>query len=518
MHAKKIINNYIDLIKSDEKTYHKDYLVLKEMVKNSTAYYKGKPVPFNYQPFFLDQIDLENFRDILSRVLKISNKVIKEYLENEEYRKLFAFPKFIEDMILVENKYETSVPMARFDIFYKGKNDFKFCEINTDGSSAMNEDRVLSEILLHSKGLKDFSKDYRLETFELFDSWVKESLDLYSKFDPHNLTPNVAIMDVLESASTNEFEEFKKAYERAGCNCEIVDVRKLEYRDGHLYNGDFKIDLIYRRLVTFELIENEKDCQEFIKAYMDNAMCTIGPIRSQIIHNKIFFKILFDKETRRFLDQDDIDFIDAHIPFTGEFGGSEEVFLEVKNNKDKYIIKPMDRNASTGVYAGLDFSEEEWEQKLKEDFNKDTIYQEFVKDMKIPFVEFDDQGNLSVEEYTNTTGLFSYNEKFAGLYPRLGKETIIDGLSDYITAPGVLAIRRKMDDLIPRINELSKISKKRSLTAEETIEREDLRHEYILRFRSGMESELMSVKVVDEEGNDITKDKLRKLYEAKKKR
>lgn len=518
MHASKIIDDYIQLIKSDEEKYYKDYQVLKEMVSNSTAYYKGKPVPFNYQPFFLDQIDLENFNYILDSILKISNKVINEYKETPEYRKLFNFPKFIEDMILVDNKYDVAVPMGRFDIFYKSKDDFKFCEINTDGSSAMNEDAVLSQILLQSHGLKDFSKDYKLKSFELFDTWVEECLNLYEKYDPNNKTPNVAIMDVLESASTNEFEEFKKAFERAGLDCEIVDVRNLEYKDGHLYHKDFKIDLIYRRLVTFELIENKEDCKDFIDAYMDGAMCTIGSIQSQIIHNKIFFKILFDEETRAFLDDEDIDFIDKHIPYTGIFGGSEDVFEKVKNDKDNYIIKPMDKNASTGVYTGLDFSQEEWEEKLKEDFDKDTIYQEFVKDMTIPFVDFDENGKVIVEDLTNTVGIFSYNEKVAGLYPRMGKDNIIAGLTDYITAPGILAIRRDMKDLIPRINELSKISKERNLTAEETMEREALRHEYILRFRSGMEEELMTVKVVDEEGNDITKEKLRKLYEAKKKR
>lgn len=518
MHASKIIDDYIELIKSDEEKYAKDYEVLKEMVANSTAYYKGQPVPFNYQPFFLDQIDLENFKYILDKIMTISKKVINEYLKNPEYRKLFRFPKFIEDMILVENKYGVEVPMGRFDIFYKGKEDFKFCEINTDGSSAMNEDMVLSKILLSSHGLKEFSKKYQLSSFELFDSWVRESLELYKKFDPTNPTPNVAIMDIMESATKTEFEEFKKAYEKAGLNCEIVDARDLEYRDGSLYHKDFKIDLIYRRLVTFELIENKEDCQDFIDAYMDNAMCTIGTIQSQVIHNKIFFKILYDKETREFLDEDDIDFIENHIPFTGIFGESEEVFEKVKNNKDGYIIKPMDKNASTGVYTGLDFSQEEWEEKLREDFDNETIYQEFVTDMKIPFVDFDENGKVFVEELTNTVGIFSYNEKVAGLYPRMGKDNIIDGLTDYITAPGILAIRRDMQDLLPRINELTKISKKRDLTLAETLERQELREEYLLRFRSGFEKELLNVKVVDEEGNDITEEKLKKIYSLRKKK
>lgn len=509
MHSRKIIDEYIDLIKNDEKKYAEDFLVTKEMVKNSTAYYKDLPVPFTYQPFFIDQKDKENFQYIVDTIYSIAKKVTIEYRKNPEYRKLFGFPKFIEDMILVDNGYGVEVPMARFDIFYKDKNNFKFCEINTDGSSAMNEDMVIGKILLQSEGLKDFSKNYFLKPFELFDSWVAECLDLYKRYNPDNKCPNVAIMDIMESASPQDFIEFKKAFERVGLNCEIVDVRKLIYRDGALYNGDYKIDLIYRRLVTFELINYEKECQDFIKAYMDQAVCTIGSIQSQVAHNKIFFKILFDEETKSLLTDEENAFIKAHIPYTGILAGDESLLTMLSKNKDDYIIKPMDRNASTGVYTGRDLSQEQWEESLRRDFGGEYIYQEFVDDMNIPFVFFDENGQIEIKELMNTTGLFSYNEKLAGLYVRLGQENIISGLTDYIAAPAILAIRRNMDDILPRINELAKIAKTRKLTAEESYEREELRKEYILRFRAGLDETLLQVKVVDQDGNDITPEKLK---------
>lgn len=518
MHSDKIINEYIEMIKKDPDTYYEDYQVAQEMVKNSTAYYKGKPVPFTYQPFFIDPIDKENFEKILTRILSISKKVIREYIENPEYRKLFGFPDFIEDMILLENPYGMEVPMGRFDVFYNDIDDFKFCEINTDGSSAMNEDMVIANILLQTKGLKKFSEKYNLTRFELFDSWVDKSLEIFRKFDPSNPTPNVAIMDIMESASKTEFKEFKKAYERQGLNCEIVDARDLEYRDGKLYDGDYKIDLIYRRLVTFELIEHKEEVQDFIDAYMDKAVCTIGTIQSQVIHNKIYFKILHDKETWKFLDREDIEFIKNHIPLTGDFGGDREIFEEVKNNKDKYIIKPMDKNASTGVYTGLDLSQEEWEERLERDFDNYTIYQEFIEGYTTPFVVFDEEGNVEVKDLRNNIGMFSYGEKLQGFYVRMGRDNIIDGMTDYFTAPTILAVRRDMEDLLPRINELTRISRERPLTEEEKAEREELRREYLLRFRAGMEETILTIKVVDEEGKDITEDKLNTLYKRKKRR
>jgi uncharacterized protein YnzC (UPF0291/DUF896 family) len=70
---------------------------------------------------------------------------------------------------------------------------------------------------------------------------------------------------------------------------------------------------------------------------------------------------------------------------------------------------------------------------------------------------------------------------------------------------------------IDRINELSLKSKSDELTASEKIEQKNLREEYIQSVRSSLKSNLLSVKVVDEEGNDVTPNKLKKAKENRKK-
>lgn len=73
-----------------------------------------------------------------------------------------------------------------------------------------------------------------------------------------------------------------------------------------------------------------------------------------------------------------------------------------------------------------------------------------------------------------------------------------------------------MKDLIKRINELANKSKTIGLTEEEKLEQQRLRQEYITIFRGNMKETLMNVKVVDEEGNDVTPEKLkRQQYEKK---
>lgn len=66
-----------------------------------------------------------------------------------------------------------------------------------------------------------------------------------------------------------------------------------------------------------------------------------------------------------------------------------------------------------------------------------------------------------------------------------------------------------MKDLIKRINELAHRAKTIGLTESEKEEQQRLRQEYLAIFRGNMKNTLMHVKVLDEEGNDVTPEKLK---------
>lgn len=441
MNEIEINKEYIELVLENYERYYDDYLLTVDKVNNSNAKYKGKPIPFLYHPMFITQDNIDDFNKIGDMVISIANKITDRYVKDAEFRKKFGFPKLIEDLIQIDNGYEINVPIGRFDIFYKDYDNFKFCELNTDGSSAMNEDNTIGKILLETESLKEFGQKYKLDYFELFDTWVDKSIEIFKKYDPNNLKPNVAIVDFKESGTTKEFQEFHKAYVKRGYNCIIADPRDLKYKDGKLYHEKYKIDLVYRRIVTFELIEKADEIPDFIEAYKNRAFCCIGSIKSQVIHNKIFFKILHDEDTLELLSEEEREFVKKHIPITGLFKGDKAVFDLVLNNKDKYIMKPLDLNASQGVFTGRDLTFDKWKKKLEESWDKDYLYQEFFDPFTREFVVFKD-GKPEVQEFKSILGLYMYKEKFAGVYTRIGKTNIISGIKDYYTLPNIIVKNR----------------------------------------------------------------------------
>lgn len=73
-----------------------------------------------------------------------------------------------------------------------------------------------------------------------------------------------------------------------------------------------------------------------------------------------------------------------------------------------------------------------------------------------------------------------------------------------------------MHELIEKINALAKKARTEGLTPAETEERDKLRQEYLRQFRAGFKEQLMGVKIVDAEGNDITPQKLKEEQEKRK--
>jgi len=68
--------------------------------------------------------------------------------------------------------------------------------------------------------------------------------------------------------------------------------------------------------------------------------------------------------------------------------------------------------------------------------------------------------------------------------------------------------KEKMEDIIKKVNEFSKLARERELTEEEKKEREKYRKMYIEKFKESVRGHLDSIKVVrvDDDGNPIDDD------------
>ena len=120
----------------------------RDYLEHSSVAYHGRCVRTLQIPKIFTPETAGQYEQIVTVTYHIFQKIIREYLDNPAYRKLFPFSPELEELILTPRLYDSLLPIARFDIFYNEENgSFRFCEINTDGTSAMNEDYVLNQAL-----------------------------------------------------------------------------------------------------------------------------------------------------------------------------------------------------------------------------------------------------------------------------------------------------------------------------------------------------------------------------------
>lgn len=433
--TRELYDLYEDIVTRNEAVFLQDHKDIMKKVAASPAKYKGNPVEFLYQPLLLSDEDFKRFQNLTDMLMVILNKVIQQYLEEPKFRSYFGFSSLLEKLILKDPGYKINIPMGRFDIFYHLDGTFQFCELNADGSSGMVEARELQKIIGESFAVTELKKKYSLKDFEVFNSWAETLLANYREFSKTEEKPQIAIIDWFDGEPPSEFVEFQKTFESFGCKTIIASPSDLTYRDQKLYYGDFRIDCVYRRAVTWEIIEHEEEVGDFINAYLDGNVCVVGPLRSQVIHNKIVFAILHDEEKTSFLNEEERAFVKRHIPYTREFYAADKDLVNFAiENKDTLVLKPMDRYASKGVCIGVDYSAEEWERIIQNIAEEEYILQELCKIPKLPMAMVkDDTVNFIESNYL--IGLFMYNEKLQGLYTRTGTKNIIGSIVECYTAP-----------------------------------------------------------------------------------
>ncbi len=444
---------YRNSLNHDLQEHAKSAEAMQNYISQSSAKYHNRVVRTLYLPKLFRTAEVARFSGIIETLYGIVSKVMKQYFEDAEYRKLFGFSSDLEKLILRDPGYSHDIPIARVDLFYDEQTkNYQFCEFNTDGTSAMNEDRELNIGLKLSYAHRIFEKQYSVAAFELFDSWVEAFLENYREFAAKKNrgdVPGVAIVDFMDRATVNEFYVFKDAFERKHIPCEVCDIRELSWNGSVCRTkSGMKVDAVYRRAVTSDIMERFSEVPDFIEGLKRDAFCLMGDFKTEIMHNKVLFKILHQEATLRFLTKSEQRFIRAHVPYTLALEeaafADEELKRSVFGEKDRWIIKPENSYGSRGVHAGVECTEEEWAELVRANMDTCYILQRFCVPYRLKNTDLRFKGgNPSWRDTSNLTGIFVYNGKLAGLYSRVSYDSMISTQYNEMTVPTVVVEERK---------------------------------------------------------------------------
>lgn len=403
-------------------------------MQNSTAIVHHAVVASSFIPRLFNDESWNAFKEISETTHRILCKVIEHYLADPDYRTIFSYDKRLEELILLPRGYSDTLPFARIDVFLN-EDDLTcgFCEFNGDGSAGMNENREITNSICTTETFKRFAQTHTVETCELFESWVEQFIDIFKRSKHYTPEARFAICDYLECGVVDEFKVFAEHFKRHGFDCVVCDVRDLHFDGKTLYANDGKpIHAIWRRCVTNDVLDFWDESQDLIEALRCEAVALIGSFAGHIVHDKQIFEALYHPKTQALLTEEENAFIQRHVPRTVFLNEQDVDLEEVRTNKDAWIIKPTDNYGARDVYAGLSFSQEQWNDLITRFANEASgapfIAQTYITPFKTHTLapdthierlsddEIDTQGTW----YNNLNGLYLYNGKFQGIFSRLG--------------------------------------------------------------------------------------------------
>ncbi len=456
------LSNYFDEIYNTNPNLLKENtLKIQEFCKEASVPPEGDNNDLTHRvkalgaPIAYSETAYNDFEKLCNEFYKIFTSIIDAYKKDEDIRTAFNYDTEIEKLILAETYYSNLLPMARFDIFYNpDTRDYKFIEINTDGTACQSENDVLNQSLGINKVFLDklSTCGFTYQQFDYYTLWIKSLIEIYNEFlenkesqgnSTFNSTPCIGIVDFIDKAYLSDFVEFKIRFEKAGYETHICDITKMKYDGKMLYDEHgHKIDVIYRRAVTADVLSSLNKCQPLINAYLDGNVCLVGGFNTQLIHNKTIFALLSSTkflgllQEKNYLDNEQIELIKNHIPYTrimsttlddmNYYKATEADYEELVNNKNKWIIKPLDSyDGAGGIYVGETTTQEDWQDIItKCKATNEYLFQEYNKQSSmINYEVIDDE--LVRQEYNVMPGLYMYAGKLNGMYTRVSPGKII---------------------------------------------------------------------------------------------
>ena len=414
-------------------------------MENSTALVHYIQAESSFVPRFFDRVTYDKMKWLAETAHRVCEKVMRRYLDDPSYRELFDYDERLRDLVLIPQRYDALLPFARFDVFLNEDTlEGGFCEWNADGSSGMNEDRELNISLAASPTMRTFAERHQLQTSDLFNPWVEEFIRIYNTFENRVESPTFAIVDFMENAVVDEFRVYARCFGEHGYPCLVEDVRDLVYTPGEAgVRGVLRdkkgrrIDAIWRRSVTNDIMDHWDESQQMIAAVRDGAVALIGSFAGHIVHDKQIFDAVHWPETRTMLTLEECDFVDAWVPKTKFLDAAHIDLDDVRAHKDAWIIKPTDQYGAHDVYAGQMHTQEEWNAIVDRFANGAAgapfLVQTYLTAYRTELLPIcndlliADDADIPRETafYNNMPGLYSFNGRFGGVFARLGPKPII---------------------------------------------------------------------------------------------
>jgi len=438
----KLNRSYLNQLKKDPGNSTLQLEYLRQFLINKGCTFRGEPMPTLLKPNFISKKQTESLVSNVEIMSRILNKFVHFYLGNEEVRKIMKFSDRENELFLIEPGYEKPLVISRLDAFL---NDYsvKFLEFNCDSPAGIAYSDVLEEGFYEIFRKYPFLGDWHITSLRRQELLLASLLKCYGEFreSRHKLSgssempekPLIAIVDWEDVSTYSEFILHQKHFQREGFETIITSPGKFTLRNGKAMVYDREVNLVYRRVITRELLQKWDETEEFVNCIRDGLVCCCNSFRSYIVGNKKVLSIITDPRFQGIYTGEEIDAIRETIPWTKilsdsiELYENKEVMLKefVLGNRKKLVLKPANMYGGKDVHIGHETDPDTWSMLLESHIRDESwVVQEYVDIPREVFPETEISRGFK-SKFVNINP-FALQGKYSGTITRVSDHSVIN--------------------------------------------------------------------------------------------
>ena len=422
---------YHALLESDRSLAGECAALLAEAQPRSKLTFGGKPLCTVLRPQFLAAPTYEHIRQVCGLLTAAMFRLAERMPDDPQLLQALDLTPLERELISVDPGYREVSPTTRLDSFMAGSS-WKFVEYNAETPAAIAYEDGLSELFLRLPVMKAFGRSHRVTPLPARHRLRGALLDAYRQWGGRD-TPTIAIVDWKDLPTASEFELFADYFRDSGLQTVIAEPAELEHDGTRLQVQGQPIDLVYRRVLTAELLAKPAVSGPLVNAYKARQVCVVNSFRSKLLHKKMIFALLSDEQYGHHFTAVERAAIADHIPWTRQVadrastyqGKPIDVLQFIVDNRDRLVLKPNDDYGGKGVVIGWESAADEWETAVKEALATSSVVQERVPIERVPFPAWQND-DLVWPELSADLDPFIFGTEVEGMLTRLSAAALLN--------------------------------------------------------------------------------------------
>jgi glutathionylspermidine synthase len=425
------IAEYHEQLAADVTLSHATFEKLRSGMRRKRLLYGKRPIGVALRPHLLHHKQFQKLSQAAQRVTSALEKIATAVVNDPQLMDELGLTEAERKMALVDPGFPTAGITTRLDAFVRG-DEIKFVESNAENPSSLPDQEELNRLLLQLPVMANFASRYRLRQFSPVETLLETLLSTYREWGGSG-EPNIAILDWKDVPTSNEFVFLQEHFSARGVRTIICSPEDLEYEQGCLRCGMFRIDLVYKRVIIHEFLARYDETHPLIRAYVNHDICLVNPFRCKIMHKKAVFEMLTDEQHEHWFTSNENEAIRHTVPWTRRVserkttrkGRKIDLVQFIRRNRAMFVLKPNDDYGGHGIYFGAQLDQCEWDSAIENALAGDYIVQDALDLHPEIFPIFNDT-DWSLQPMFVDTNPFLFRGKVCGAMVRLSATPIVN--------------------------------------------------------------------------------------------